>query len=292
MRLSSLEHRPEGHPVADGSIATLGDVPPASLSDARLSAGPPVLAVRAPEIREPGDLLLSRMLETVMSFVPASVALGLKVDERLTVERIIVLGAHATEAEAAAPLIGRLPDLEPIDPFNPRRAEAAGACVMWAADAGGADNVAASMYGRHLRRHGYGLPVTTYFRTDGRIVYGLVLLRTVDAPAFDAHEVELLLDLRPFLETALAFTAATGRAATNVLPAVGLTAREAEVAGLVSDGLSNAGIALALGMSEATVKAHLTHVYAKLGVRSRTELAVLLPRCTDPPGTAVEAGAA
>ena len=292
MRLSSLEHRPVGHPAGRGPVATLRDGPPPSLPDARLAPGPSVWPVGAPEVCDPADVLLSRMLGTVMSFVPASVALGLKVGERLTVEGIIVFGAQEGDVDAAAPLIGRLSDLEPIDPFNPRRAAASGAGVLWAADAGGVESVAGSMYGRHLRRHGFGVPVTMYFRSDGRIISGLALLRALHAPPFDAHEVELLLELRPFLETAMEFTGAHEPVVSDVLPAAGLTAREAEVAGLVADGLSNAGIAVALGMSEATVKAHLTRVYAKLGVRSRTELAVLLPRRTEPPSAAVEAGAA
>jgi ATP/maltotriose-dependent transcriptional regulator MalT len=60
------------------------------------------------------------------------------------------------------------------------------------------------------------------------------------------------------------------------LVADGLTAREREVAGLVAHGSSNADIARALTMSQATVKTHLTKIYAKLGVRTRTQLAVLL----------------
>jgi len=55
-----------------------------------------------------------------------------------------------------------------------------------------------------------------------------------------------------------------------------LTAREREVVEHVLAGESNAEIAAALGMSEKTVKTHLTHVYAKVGVRSRTELTVRL----------------
>ncbi len=55
-----------------------------------------------------------------------------------------------------------------------------------------------------------------------------------------------------------------------------LTARERDVVEHVLAGESNAEIAGALGMSEKTVKTHLTHVYEKVGVRSRTELTVRL----------------
>jgi DNA-binding CsgD family transcriptional regulator len=54
---------------------------------------------------------------------------------------------------------------------------------------------------------------------------------------------------------------------------VGLTAAELRVASLVSEGRTNREIAAALFLSERTVASHLTHIYAKLGVRSRTELA-------------------
>ena len=43
--------------------------------------------------------------------------------------------------------------------------------------------------------------------------------------------------------------------------------------GLVAEGRTNREVAAALFLSERTVASHLTHVYAKLGVRSRTELA-------------------
>jgi DNA-binding CsgD family transcriptional regulator len=52
-----------------------------------------------------------------------------------------------------------------------------------------------------------------------------------------------------------------------------LTPTENDVARLVAEGLRNRDIAAKLLMSEATVKTHLTHVYAKLGVTNRTELA-------------------
>jgi DNA-binding NarL/FixJ family response regulator len=52
-----------------------------------------------------------------------------------------------------------------------------------------------------------------------------------------------------------------------------LTAREAAVAHLVAQGLSNQDVAAQLVVSVKTVEYHLGHVYAKLGVRSRTQLA-------------------
>jgi DNA-binding CsgD family transcriptional regulator len=55
--------------------------------------------------------------------------------------------------------------------------------------------------------------------------------------------------------------------------AEGLTATEQRVARLAADGLSNKQIAVQLYVSIYTVEKHLSHVYEKLGVRSRGELA-------------------
>lgn len=53
----------------------------------------------------------------------------------------------------------------------------------------------------------------------------------------------------------------------------GLTPAERRVAALVAEGRTNREVAAALFLGERTVETHLTHVYAKLGVRSRAELA-------------------
>jgi DNA-binding NarL/FixJ family response regulator len=52
-----------------------------------------------------------------------------------------------------------------------------------------------------------------------------------------------------------------------------LTASERKVAELVAAGLSNKEVAAQLFISVYTVEAHLSNVYAKLGIRSRTQLA-------------------
>lgn len=53
-----------------------------------------------------------------------------------------------------------------------------------------------------------------------------------------------------------------------------LSAREVEVLRLVADGLANKLIARRLGISERTVKAHLTNIFGRLGVTDRTQAAL------------------
>jgi NarL family two-component system response regulator LiaR len=53
-----------------------------------------------------------------------------------------------------------------------------------------------------------------------------------------------------------------------------LTDRELEVVRLVAQGLTNHEIAGRLWISEKTVKAHVSHVLAKLGLKDRTQLAI------------------
>jgi DNA-binding CsgD family transcriptional regulator len=52
-----------------------------------------------------------------------------------------------------------------------------------------------------------------------------------------------------------------------------LTPAERDVVRLVSEGLANKDIATRLSVSPRTVQTHLTHVYAKLGLTSRVQLA-------------------
>ena len=55
-------------------------------------------------------------------------------------------------------------------------------------------------------------------------------------------------------------------------PPDGLSPREAEVLTHIAAGLSNAEIAAALYVSEATVKTHINHIFSKTGLRDRAQL--------------------
>ncbi|MEU8762199.1 response regulator transcription factor [Streptomyces sp. NPDC048659] len=91
----------------------------------------------------------------------------------------------------------------------------------------------------------------------------------------DAPREELFAAVRAAAEGRTVLSpAVAGRLVTRVrTPAApadeSLSAREKEVLELVARGTSNREIAAQLFLSEATVKTHLTHIYAKLGAKDR-----------------------
>lgn len=115
----------------------------------------------------------------------------------------------------------------------------------------------------------------------------VVVLTTYDTEADLIAAVEagaagyLLKDAPPEELIAAVRTAAAGQSAlapavTDRLmdrmrtPSTSLSARESQVLTLVADGLSNEQIAGHLFVSQATIKSHLVHIFAKLDADSRT----------------------
>jgi predicted ATPase/DNA-binding CsgD family transcriptional regulator len=90
-------------------------------------------------------------------------------------------------------------------------------------------------------------------------------LRDAEALAAQIANPQRLAEVRAAL-------AEVGETAAGTLPD-GLTARQAEVLGLVAAGLSNKQIAGQLYLSPATVERHLATVYSKIGVSGRVEAA-------------------
>ena len=90
-----------------------------------------------------------------------------------------------------------------------------------------------------------------------------------------AHEMFTGMGARGFAERARRELVATGekvRASKAGGSASALTAQEAQIAGLVAEGMTNAEIGAALFISAHTVEWHLRKVFAKLGITSRRQL--------------------
>jgi DNA-binding CsgD family transcriptional regulator len=86
------------------------------------------------------------------------------------------------------------------------------------------------------------------------------------------------LGARPWAERARAELRASGQTVRTPAERLqdGLTPQEIQVAALVAGGATNRETAAALFLSGKTIEFHLRNVYRKLGIRSRTELAVIL----------------
>ncbi|ABY31957.1 response regulator transcription factor [Methylorubrum extorquens] len=102
---------------------------------------------------------------------------------------------------------------------------------------------------------------------------------------------EVLVAVRTILEGRLYAPSAilSGSSSDSTLPVrrpelgerpFGLTVRQLEVLSLIGKGLSNREIADVLRIAEATVKIHVSAVFRALGVRNRTEAALILPTMT------------
>lgn len=82
------------------------------------------------------------------------------------------------------------------------------------------------------------------------------------------------LDGRPVQNLVQVLRELTAQTAPPPRKTYGLTSRELEVVALITEGCTNKDIANSFGISEETVKRHLTNIFNKLGVGNRLELAL------------------
>ena len=108
---------------------------------------------------------------------------------------------------------------------------------------------------------------------EGRLIAGLI--PEARFVPLDSRN-HLLLEHEPawtrWLEEVRAFLPAAPAAAGG--PFGSLTAREAELVELIAQGLDNAQVAARLGLSEKTVRNHITRIFDKLGVENRSQAIV------------------
>lgn len=162
-----------------------------------------------------------------------------------------------------------------------RRSGQRGACAAACRYRGlvaGDDSDAEDLFRRALRLHD-ALPVP-FDRARTELCFGERLRRDGRRAQARAHLQTALatfdrLGAAPWAERARRELAATGIRARRRVPETRdqLTAQELQVALLVAAGATNREAAAQLYVSPKTIETHLSRVYRKLGVRSRTELA-------------------
>ncbi len=171
----------------------------------------------------------------------------------------------AADGEAALALVGRgHPDVAPMDLRMPRL-----------------DGVEATRRIRAEHPATQVIILTTYDDDEsilGALQAGARGYLTKDSGAAEIRRaIELVRAGKAMMDPAVQArlverlaTAGSGAPAKPTLPD-GLTAREAEVLGLIAEGLSNQEIAARLFVSEATVKTHINNLFSKTGVRDRAQ---------------------
>ncbi len=206
--------------------------------------------------------------------------------------RVVVADDQAAVREGLVTLLGTMPGIEVVAAVsNGEEAVAAAAAaspdvVLMDLRMPVLDGIEAT---RAIRGTHPAVPVvvlTTYADDDsvlGALQAGAIGFLTKDAGREDIRRAleaaaagQSLLD--PAVQAKLvAFAAARGgprgqgpRRQPLPLPDR-LTEKEAEVLGLITDGYSNGEIAARLFVSEATVKTHVNHIFAKTGSRDRAQ---------------------
>ncbi|MFF7601926.1 helix-turn-helix transcriptional regulator [Streptomyces mirabilis] len=130
-----------------------------------------------------------------------------------------------------------------------------------------------------------------YGRARVNFAYGQTLRRAgkrreADTALKNARDSFITLGARTYVERCERELQAGGlNISRSTAPLRRLTPQEQAVARLVAAGASNQQTALELFISTKTVQYHLTHIYSKLGIRSRSELAARFRESADTPDT-------
>ncbi len=161
------------------------------------------------------------------------------------------------------------------DPLNPRDHVDGRRSLQSTGQLGGWRTFQRMEIGEFFDAHRLRHVVRMYLRDDQGPIAHVMLGRTDEEGEFTERELWLLRRMIAWLEHAYA-CALSARPERDSLVDPRLTQREQQVAWLASRGLRSKEIALALTLSEATVKSHLARSFRKLGVSSRVELAAQL----------------
>jgi DNA-binding NarL/FixJ family response regulator len=189
---------------------------------------------------------------------------------------VLLVDDHLVVRSGLRALLGTQPDIAVVaeaasgeEALQLLEQEAVAVVVMDLAMGAGMDGIEAIRRIRE-RNKGQAILVFTTYDSDADIV------RAVDAGAMgyllkDATPDEIFAAIRGAVQGKSVMSAPVASRLFQQLrnPDEILTPREAELLSLLTQGLSNRELGQRLFISEATVKTHLAHIYAKLGVETR-----------------------
>ncbi|MDT0170752.1 response regulator transcription factor [Pseudarthrobacter sp. BRE9] len=189
---------------------------------------------------------------------------------------VLLVDDHLVVRSGLRALLGTQPDLEVVaeastgeEALRLVRTHVPAVVVMDLAMGPGMDGIEAIKRIRDLNT-GQAILVFTTYDSDADIV------RAVDSGAMgyllkDAAPEEIFAALRGAVQGRSVMSPPVASRLFQQLrnPDEVLTPREAELLSLLTEGLSNRELGRRLFISEATVKTHLAHIYAKLGVDTR-----------------------
>jgi NarL family two-component system response regulator LiaR len=176
---------------------------------------------------------------------------------------IEVVGEAADGEEALAVVEATRPDVVLMDVLMPRL-----------------DGITATRRIRERWPHVEVVALTTV--ADGEAVAAAIGAGATGYLVKETHGDTLVAAVRAAAEGRVELSPEAARRLASAIRPVGasepLTPREREVLGEIAGGRANKEIAARLGITEKTVKAHVTRVLEKLGVQSRTQAALVAVR--------------
>ena len=194
-----------------------------------------------------------------------------------TTIRVFLVDDHLVVRAGLRALLNTQPDVEVVGEASSGE-EAATAIPSASPDLVMMDlDMGTGMHGaeaiKRLRSDGVDVPVLVFttYDTDADVV------RAVDAGAIgyllkDSTPDEIFGAVRGAVARRSVLSPAVASRLVQQMqrPQEALTARESELLSLLAEGMTNRELGKALFISEATVKTHLGHIYAKLGVDTRS----------------------
>lgn len=194
----------------------------------------------------------------------------------MNVIKVLLVDDHLVVRSGLRALLGTQPDIAVVaeaesgeEALRQLEREPVAVVLMDLAMGAGMDGIEAI---RAIRKRNPSQPIVVFttYDSDADIV------RAVDAGAMgyllkDAAPEEIFAAIRGAVKGKSVMSAPVASRLFQQLrnPDEILTPREAELLSLLTEGLSNRELGQRLFISEATVKTHLAHIYAKLGVDTR-----------------------